>query len=101
MKKVIEKINDDILERSIKHNFKELEKMGYSSHEFEYRTCRCSKEDLKDYYFVVSKKLEYRNGSLIGYNYKVYAYDNKGNYVTDDSVYEKCVGSFFKNLVDI
>ena len=101
MKKVIDKINDDILERSMKNNFKELEKMGYSSHEFEYRTCRCKDPELKDYYFVVSKKLEYKNGSLIGYNYKVYAYDKNGNYVREDSVYHKCVGSFFKNLEDI
>lgn len=101
MKEVIEKINDDILERSMKHNFKELEKMGLSSHEFEYRTCKCNDPLLKDYYFVVSKKMDYRNGSLIGYNYKVYAYDKDGNYVNDESVYAKCVGSFFKKLEDI
>jgi hypothetical protein len=98
MNNVIEKINEDILERSIKNNFKELEKMGYSSHEFEYKTCKCTDPLLKDYYFVVSKKLEYRNGSLIGYTYKVYAYDMNGKYVEDKSVYDKCVGSFFKKL---
>lgn len=101
MNSVIEKINQDIFERSMKNNFKELPKMGLATHEFEYRKCRSKDESLKDYYFVISKKLEYRNGSLIGYKYMVYAYDKDGNYVDDSSVYEKCRGHFFNNLDEI
>lgn len=100
MQNVIEKINTDIFERSMKNNFKELEKMGYSSHEFEYRRCKANTKDLEDLYFIVSKKIEYHNSSVTGFKYQVYAYDKNGNYVNDNSVYEKCVGKFFKNLED-
>lgn len=101
MQNIIEKINKDIFERSMKHNFKEFSKMGYSTQEFAYRKCTSNDKELEDYYFVVSKKLEYNNGSLVGYKYMVYAYDKDGNYIIDDSVYEKCRGKFFKSLEDI
>lgn len=101
MQNIIEKINTDIFERSMKHNFKELPKMGYSTQEFEYRKCKSKTKGLGDYYFIVSKKLEYHNGSMTGYKYMVYAYDKDGNYVTDESLYEKCRGKFFKSLEEI
>ena len=101
MEQVFEKINKDIFERSMKHNFKELPNMGWSSHEFEYRKCKSNMKGLKEYYFIVSKKLEYKNSSLMGYNYQVYAYDKDGNYISDPSVYEQCRGGFFKSLEEI
>jgi hypothetical protein len=102
MKNVIERINEDIFERSMKHNFKELEKMGESSHEFEYRKCKSSMDGMEDYYFVVSKKLKYHNGSMIGYDYVTYAYDKNGKYIDQSQeVYKMCKGGFFKTLVDI
>lgn len=101
MKNLIEKINQDIFERSMKNNFAELPKMGRSTHEFQYRKCKSTIRGLQSYIFVVSKKLYYNNGSLVNYKHEVYAYDNKGNYIEDSSVYEKCRGSFFQNLIDI
>ena len=101
MNEVLEKINQDIFERSMKHNFKELPKTGYFSQEFEYRKCKTGMQGLDNYYFIVSKKLEYHNGSMTNYKYVVYAYDKNGNYVSDQSGYEKCRGKFFKSLEDI
>lgn len=101
MKNVIEKINEDIFERSMKHNFKELPKMGHSTHEFEYRKCKSNMDGMQDYYFVVSKKLNYHNGSLIGFDYVTYVYDKNGNYLSNKEVYDKCKGKFFKTLEDI
>lgn len=101
MQSVLEKINQDIFERSMKQNFKELPNMGYSTHEFEYRKCKSKIRGLGHYYFVVSKKLEYHNGSMTGYKYMVYAYNSDGDYITDESVYKACRGKFFKSLEDI
>jgi restriction endonuclease len=101
MQEVIEKINKDIFERSMKNNFKLLPNMGRSTHEFEYRKCKSSVTGLENYIFVVSKKLYYNNGSLVNYKHEVYAYDSDGNYIEDSSVYEKCRGNFFQNLIDI
>ncbi len=101
MQNVLEKIKADIFERSMKHNFKELPKMGYSSQEFEYRICKSNMKGLYYYNFVVSKKLEYHNGSMTGYKYMVYAYTKDGDYITDETLYKICRGKFFKSLIDI
>jgi hypothetical protein len=101
MKNIIEKIDADIFERSIKHNFKLFPKMGKSTHEFNYRKCKSPIEGLENYFFVVSEKLYYNNGGLVDFKKEVYAYDENGEYVTDESVYKKCRGGFFKKLINI
>ena len=99
--KMIDKIKDDIIERSVTKNFSLLPKQGKSQHEYDYRICQSSMEDLKGYYFVVSKFIKYNGISMDDYGYMVYVYDKDGNYIEDESIKDKCKGRFFETLINV
>jgi hypothetical protein len=98
---MIDKIKKDITERSIVKNFTLMPQSGKSSHEYGYRYCKSEMEGLENYYFVVSKVLQYQGGSMVDYGYSVYVYDKNGDFVEDPSITEKCKGKFFDSLKDI
>ena len=98
---MIEKIKQDIVERSMRENFTILPQSGKSKHEFDYRYCTSDLDNLQGYYFVVSKVMKYQGNSMVDYGYEVYVYDAKGNYVKDDNIKQKCKGKFFDSLKDI
>jgi hypothetical protein len=98
---MIEKIKQDIVERSMRKNFTPLAQSGKSQHEFDYKYCTSDLSDLKGYYFVVSKIMKYQGSSMVDYGYEVYVYDKKGNFVDDPAIKGKCRGKFFDSLKDI
>jgi hypothetical protein len=97
---MIDKIKDDITERSIKKNFSLLPNQGKAEHQYDYRICKSELEDLEGYYFVVSKIIQYNGVSIDDYGYVVYVYDKNGDFVNDDSIQQKCKGKFFESLIN-
>lgn len=98
---ILEKIKEDIVERSLRKNFKLFPTAGKSEHEFSHRYCKSDMEGLQDYYFVVSKILKYKGNSIDDYGYVVYVYDKEGNFVEDPEINSKCRGQFFDSIKDI
>ena len=98
---MIDKIKEDIVERSMKKNFMPMPQSGKSQHEFDYQFCTSDLKELKGYYFVVSKIMKYQGSSMVDYGYEVYVYDKNGNYVDDSAIKNKCKGKFFDSLKEI
>jgi hypothetical protein len=98
---MIEKIKNDITQRSIKKNFTLFPQTGKSQHEFDYRYCKSDLKGLENYYFVVSKIMKYSGSSMVDYGYVVYVYDKNGNFVDNPNIQERCKGSFFDSIKDI
>jgi hypothetical protein len=98
---MIEKIKNDITQRSIKKNFTLFPQTGKSQHEFDYRYCKSDLKELENYYFVVSKVMKYSGSSMVDYGYVVYVYDKNGNFVDNPNIQERCKGSFFDSIKDI
>jgi hypothetical protein len=61
-----------------------------SEQQFDYRYCKSSLDELKDYYIVVSKFLKYKGNSMDDFGINVYVYDKDGNYINDAQLQEKC-----------
>lgn len=97
---ILEKIKKDIMERSVVKNLAPFPQTGKSHQEFDYRYCTSDTAGLDDYYFVVSKIMNYLANSLVDYGYVVYAYDKEGNFVEDPAIMDKCKGKFFDTLKD-
>ena len=95
---MIEKIKEDITERSIKKNFSLLPKTN-GGHEYDYRICKSSLDGLEGYYFVVSRFIRYGGVSINDFGYIVYVYDKDGNFVDNDEINKKCKGRFFQTLI--
>lgn len=97
----LEKIKEDITERSIVKNISLLPRQGASQHEYDYRICKSDLEGLENHYFVVSKIIKYNGRSMDDYGYVVYAYDTEGNFVEDEGIKNKCKGKFFESLINV
>lgn len=96
-KENLKKIHSDIFERSIKLNIMPFPKSGLSTHEFDYKYCVSNIPELSNYIFVVSKKLIYKNQSLIDFKREYYIYDIEGNFVKNQRLIERYEG-FNKTL---
>lgn len=96
----LEKVKKDIVERSLIKNFKTMTSAGSNQEEYDYRYCKSSLDELKDYYIVVSKILKYKGNSLDDFGLNIYVYDKDGNYVDDPKLQQKCKESI-KSINDI
>ena len=100
MKQILQKIAEDILERSMKNNFVPMSQMGDSSHEFDYKFYTSTIPELDGFILVISKALFYHNSSLQDFKRKYYVYDSDGNYVAGDS-FVKSYPNFMKTVKPI
>ena len=98
---MLDKVKQDIWERSRVKNLGYFPQSGNSQHEFDYRYCTSDMDGMGDYVFVVSKYIKYYGNSIDDGGYKVYIYDKDGNYVSNKELYEKCRGRFYQTIKDI
>jgi hypothetical protein len=99
-KENLKKIHNDMFERSIKLNLIPFPKNGSSTQEYDYKYCVSNIPELKDYIFVVSKKLIYKNSSLVDFKKEFYIYDTGGNFVKNQKMIDRYEG-FHKTLQEI
>jgi hypothetical protein len=97
---VLEKIKRDITERSKSKQISPLPNSGSCRIEYDYCYYKSSSEVFKDYYFVVSKFIDYRGNSIADFGKEVYIYDKNGNFVDSPELKSKCRGEFHKSLID-
>ncbi len=97
---LLQKIKQDIADRIITKRFGHLPNSGRSTVEYDYSYHRSNKDDLKDYYFVVSKFIDYKSGSISDFGKRVYIYDKEGNFIEDSELQKMCRGGFFRTLTD-
>jgi hypothetical protein len=96
----LKKVHEDIFERSIKGTLVPLPSSGNSYHEFDHKYCVSNIPELDGYIIVVSKKLIYKNSSLVDFERVYYLYDKDGNYVDNKYIIDK-FEDFYETLEEI
>jgi hypothetical protein len=96
----LDKIKQDIVDRSMLKNFQPMTSSGKSEQEFDHRFCTSTMDELSGYYFVVSKVFKYKGNSMDDFGYVVYVYDEEGNYIDNPELQAYCK-QYIKTFKDI